>query len=131
MDGDALAGARVLVLEDEFLIAMDLEQLCRDHGARAVSITRSVAEAEGAAAFGDGFDVVIVDVMLDGQSAIPFAAKLRDAAKPFVFTSGFARGDGVFSAFPGVPVLGKPYAGADLIVAMASAIERHPAPQPA
>ena len=33
-----LEGLRVLVLEDEYLIAMDMEQICRDHGAAEVII---------------------------------------------------------------------------------------------
>ncbi|TIX32026.1 MAG: response regulator, partial [Mesorhizobium sp.] len=37
-----LDGLRILVLEDEFLIAMDVEQLCRDHGAAEVTIAREI-----------------------------------------------------------------------------------------
>ena len=39
-----LAGLRVLILEDEFLIAMDVEQLCRDHGAADVIILRRLED---------------------------------------------------------------------------------------
>ena len=35
-----LEGLKILVLEDEFLIAMDVEQLCRDHGAEDVAVAR-------------------------------------------------------------------------------------------
>ena len=69
-----LAGVRLLVLEDEFLIAMDVEQLCRDHGAEDVVIRQNLAEALK----GDAdYDAAIVDLMLGGESTVEFAHGLR------------------------------------------------------
>lgn len=48
---DKLDGLRILVLEDEFLIAMDVEQICRDYGASDVIIARTIEEAEAALDF--------------------------------------------------------------------------------
>src|SRR6188474_1103177 len=89
---DKLSGLRILILEDESLIAMDVEQLCREHGASDIMVERDLdgLEADGAL---DGFDVAIVDLMLAGVSALPFAERLRDVGRPFVFTSGFADTD--------------------------------------
>ena len=77
-----LAGLHVLVLEDEFLIAMDVEQLCRDYGAENVVIVRSLAES--GQVFATEFDAAIIDVLLDGVSTLEFAARLRDDNVPFV-----------------------------------------------
>ena len=117
-----LAGLRILLLEDEYLIAMDVELLCRDHGAAEVIIKRSVDELEGPLG---AFDVAIVDLMLGSHSTVPFAERLRDAGRAFVFASGYAGNDDLQNAFPGVQVVGKPYSGTDLIEAVAAAAGRN------
>ena len=121
-DSDVLSGIRVLILEDEFLIAMDVEQLCRDHNAAAVTNLRSVAEAD-ALDFG-AFDVAVLDVMLGGRSVLGFAGRLHAERIPFIFASGYGRPDGVFDGFPGVPVVGKPYAASALLQALADVVSR-------
>ena len=74
-----LEGLRILVLEDEFLIAMDVEQLCRDHGAVEVIVARSLEEI----ADGLDFDAAIVDVLLGGVSTFGFAARLKERRHAF------------------------------------------------
>ena len=120
---NVLAGLRVLVLEDEFLIAMDVEMLCRDHGAADVIIKRSLDEFDGSDNFAD-FDVAIIDLMLSNVSTLPFAKRLAKAGRPFIFASGYVEVDEVLEAFPGVPVIGKPYMGTDLVNAVASVVGR-------
>jgi DNA-binding response OmpR family regulator len=117
-----LDGARILVLEDEFLIAMDVEQLCRDHGAAEVSVLRRVEEAEAGQFETRRFDVAIVDLMLGGSSSLPLASKLRDHGVPLVFASGYPGLDQELSAFPGVQILAKPYLSGDLVSAVAQAM---------
>ncbi len=114
-----LSGLRILVLEDEFLIAMDVEQLCRDHGADDVAIARSLGELE--AIDPAPFDAAIVDVMLGGASTLGFARELADRGVPFVFASGYTELKEMRDAFPSVEVVGKPYAGNDLIDAISRA----------
>ena len=128
MDPSVLSGTRILILEDEFLIAMDVEQLCRDHGAGDVSVMRNIAETEGDGFGLRGFDVAILDVMVDGQSSLPFAGRLRESRVPFIFASGYAELDEVFADFPGIPVIGKPYAERELIGAVVSVMERRARP---
>lgn len=115
-----LEGLRILVLEDEFLIAMDVEQLCRDHGAIDVIAARSLEEV------GDRlvFDAAIIDVLLNGVSTFDFADRLKDAGTPFVFASGYTDNAEVAKRFPGVAMVGKPYSGDDLVKAVASARDR-------
>ncbi|WP_394887406.1 response regulator [Mesorhizobium sp. AaZ16] len=120
---DLLAGMRILVLEDEVLIAMDVEQLCRDSGAAGVVVARSLAEIDPDRAASE-FDAAIVDVMLDGTSTLAFARHIQERNVPFVFASGYTDLDEIFSAFPGVSVVGKPYSGSDLVEAVAAAARR-------
>jgi DNA-binding response OmpR family regulator len=121
---DLLAGLRVLLLEDEFLIAMDLEQLCRDHGAEDVIVIRSLNELDADRAPPAGVGVAIVDVMLGGEQTLDFAEGLHAAGVPFVFASGFSQLDDMDERFPGVKLIGKPYSGPELIRAVADACGR-------
>lgn len=116
----ALAGLRVLVMEDEILIAMDVEQLCREHGAAEVVLVHALEEAGEEA--GGRFDAAILDVALAGRSTFGFAEILAREGVPFVFATGHADAEGLFDAFPGVAVIGKPYGGGALIEALARAI---------
>lgn len=118
-----LEGLRILLLEDEFLIAMDVEQLCREHGAVEVAVVRSLEELRDALEF----DAAIIDVFLGGVSTFDFAEALRQAGKPFVFASGYTDNAEVATRFPGVTLVGKPYAGNDLVEAVAIACRRSPA----
>lgn len=119
-----LSGLRILVLEDEYLIAMDVEQLCRDHGAAEVVIMRSVPDAATLVC-----DVAILDVMLGGVSTLPFAAKLRERNIPFIFATGYDASER-FADFAGVPVVGKPYGAGELVDAVARAAGRREEPDP-
>lgn len=114
---------RVLVLEDEFLIVLDVEQICRDHGAREVIIARTIEEAQGALDSG-AFDAAIIDMMLGHESTLGFAQNLRARAIPFIFGTGYAETDEVAGLFPGVRLVGKPYADTDLVQALAATCGR-------
>ena len=119
-----LKDLRILVMEDEFLIAMDVEQLCQDHGAEEVIILRTLKEL-GDQPVGDrGINVAVVDVMLAGESTVEFAKTLQDNNVPFVFATGYAENENLFEAFPGIRVVGKPYAGPTLITAIVEAVNQ-------
>lgn len=115
----SLSGIRILVLEDEYLIAMDIEQLCRDHGAEDVSIFHHVPDISDNAAI--AFDIAILDLMLNDESTLPFAESLRSRGIPFVFASGYADDYDRFARFSGVPVISKPYNPEELVGAIAQA----------
>jgi len=118
-----LAGLRILILEDEFLIAMDVEQLCRDHGAAEVAIARELTEIDEGQ-LSSNFDAAVVDLMLSGVSTLDFAARLHGAGIPFVFASGYSDSDELKLAFPDIRLVAKPYSGEDLVSALAAACGR-------
>lgn len=84
-----LRGCRILVVEDEFLIADELATELADAGAvvlgPAGSIDRALAliEAEGR------IDGAILDVNLGGEPVFPAAERLRARGVPFLFTTGY------------------------------------------
>ncbi|MFU0504946.1 response regulator [Pseudaminobacter sp. NGMCC 1.201702] len=121
-----LSGLRILILEDEYLIAMDIEQLCRDHGAADVAIVTRLAEFDGAQA-ATRFDAAILDIMIGGESTLAFAGEIKENGVPFIFASGYTDTQEIFEAFPGVILVGKPYSGTDLVEALATACGRVPA----
>lgn len=94
-----LNGLRVLLLEDEVLIAMDVEQLCLDNGAATVKTVRDLAETE--AANPALFDIAIVDLRLGGQSTLGFARRLNEMDIPFIFASGYTDIEEIAQEFRG------------------------------
>lgn len=119
-----LSGLRILLLEDEALIAFDVEQLCRDNGAEDIVIASTLQDALSVS---QPFDVAIIDVMLDGEPTLDFAKNLEANGVPFVFATGYDRIDEIFSGFPGVGLISKPYSGTDLVEAVVASIAK-PAP---
>jgi DNA-binding response OmpR family regulator len=118
-----LDGLRILVVEDEFLIAMDVEQLCRDHGAAEVAIARELTEVDEKE-LPLRFDAAVVDLMLGGVSTLNFAARLRSTGIPFVFATGYPDSDDIRGSFPEIRLIGKPFSGDDLVAALAAACGR-------
>src|SRR6476619_6256416 len=107
MAGKPLEGLRVLIIEDEAMIAMLIEDLLGEIGASAVKTVASVSEA--AKILGDAIrlDMAIVDVNLHGQSTFPLADMLLERGIPFIFATGYAA-TGMPERFSSVPVLQKP-----------------------
>ena len=116
-----LIGRRILVAEDEALLAMSVEDELRSAGAEVIGLASSVAEALRlltASPAGNGVDAVVLDLQLRDGFARPVAERLFSLRIPFVITTGYAcPGDeGVFS---GAPCLVKPCRPGDLLMALA------------
>ncbi|GEP03842.1 response regulator [Methylobacterium oxalidis] len=82
-----LAGRRVLVVEDEYFIAMDMEHSLREAGADVVG---PVPDAEQALALIEAapLDAAVLDVNLRGQAVYAVADRLRDRGVPYLFATG-------------------------------------------
>lgn len=112
-----LKGSRVLVVEDEPLVAMMFEDVLLDAGAKVIGSASSVEEAllliETAAADG-GLNAAVLDINLRGAMVSPVADHLAALDVPFVFTTGYGKGcdRGQHSA---APLLAKPF-GPDALV---------------
>ena len=82
-----LAGLRVLVVEDEVMIAMLLEDALEELGCELVGPCQSLSNALAAADGGD-YDVALVDFNLNGEDATPLAGRLAELGRPFAIASG-------------------------------------------
>ena len=112
----SLAGRRVLVVEDETLVAMLIEDTLLDAGAQVLGPVSTVAEAL-ALVERELPDLAVLDLNLAGETSEPIADVLRDRGVPFVVASGYGP-SGVPAKHAGVPVLAKPYAPEDLTAAL-------------
>ena len=119
----ALGGMRVLVVEDEGLIAMDLAATLRRAGCTVVGPARRVAHALRHVA-DDAPDVAILDVNLAGEPVFPVADALAERGVPFTFLSGYGR-NMLPERLRDRPLLGKPYSAGPLL----ATIERLIGPQ--
>ncbi|MDO8878093.1 MAG: response regulator [Pseudolabrys sp.] len=99
--------ARILVVEDEYLIRMLLEDMLADLGHTVAAAVGTIAEAEQLAATGD-FDCAVLDVNLDGLEIFPVADILMKRGKPFVFVTGYGEGS-LPEAYRDRPALQKPF----------------------
>ena len=81
---------RVLVVEDEALIAIDIAQNLTDAGFEVVGPATSVARALRLIGE-EGCDVGVLDFNLREETAEPIAHELRARGTPFIFLSGVSR----------------------------------------
>ena len=109
-------GTRVLIVEDEPIIAMTAEDLVEDMGCVVAGSAATLAEAAALAAAGN-FDMAMLDINLNGETSLSVAAMLHAAGARFVFTTGYGSA-GPGEAFAGVEVVKKPYRAADLAAAL-------------
>lgn len=112
-----LAGKRCLVLDDEYLIALDIQQILESAGAASVTSLGNAADALEALGNGPKFDLAVLDFRLNNADvgSIAVAAQLSEHGVPFIFLSG-ARPDEITAGpFSGVPVVEKPYQAPILI----------------
>ena len=104
--GRMLTGKRILIVEDEPLIALDLESAVNDHEGVVVGPVGSIAQAT-LIAESEALDGAILDLRLGGDLALAVAERLRARQIPFVIHSGQA--DTTLPRdWPAVPVIGKP-----------------------
>jgi CheY-like chemotaxis protein len=98
---------RILVVEDEAMVAMLIEDILMDLGCTLTALATTTAEALIVAASQD-FDLALLDVNLgDGETSFPVAELLRHKGTQFAFLTGYGVG-GVRADFRDAPVLGKP-----------------------
>lgn len=100
--------ARVLVVEDSIIIALDTEENLKRLGVGEVRLESSV-EAALAAIAEQAPDFAIIDFNLGGESSQPIAEALRAAGVRFVLATGYAEGAASFARFGAEAVLRKPY----------------------
>lgn len=120
----SIAGLRCLVLDDEFLIALDIQGILEGAGAASVICVSNVDDALTAIAAKGRFDLAVLDLKLSGakSTSVTVAAELTARKTPFVFLTGMRADDGQLKKYPQAPVVEKPYQARALVAAIEKAL---------
>lgn len=121
----SLTGKRILIVEDEPLVALELGQVLNDAGAVVIGPAASAAHA--LALIGtEPVDAALLDGNLQGEMVDAIALALQSRGVPFLFVSGYGR-DHLPAGFDAVPIVAKPFAAPVLIAAAAALFADAPA----
>src|SRR5215467_7452723 len=120
-------GCRILVVEDDFFIRIDLESILRDAGADIVGPCRGIADALAVLADGN-VTAAILDVRLGCETVAPIARELDKKDTPFVFYSGQLDSDPTLVEWPNCRILTKPALPKTIVAVVADLLERKAEP---
>jgi CheY-like chemotaxis protein len=121
MASSALRDRRILVVEDEYLIATTLSDQLEGVGSIVVGPVPSVERAIKAIESNPEIDAAILDVNLGGAMAYPVADALLARNIPFIFTSGYEDG-ALHKRYPQIKNCPKPYLFLEMERVLASAL---------
>ena len=105
----SLNGLRVLVVEDEALVAMEIEAVVADLGCAVVGPVANLRDALRLIEEQD-LDGALIDINLQGEHAYPAAEALLARGVPFVFLTGYSGLPAPPAALQGAPEVRKPFA---------------------
>lgn len=104
--GCNLKGARILIVEDAVLLALELETGLQEAGAEIIGPAYELEEAM--ALLDQKIDAAVLDANLNGRSVTPVAEALAARGVPFVFATGYGGAAGAPAGFD-APIIRKPY----------------------
>jgi two-component SAPR family response regulator len=119
--GGMIPGKKVFFVEDETLVAFNLEDILHDLGCIVVGSAMRVDKALAQIATDLAIDVAILDVNIAGELVFPVAERLAELDVPIVFATGYNR-DGLPARWHDRTILQKPYTQTDIERAIAAAI---------
>jgi DNA-binding response OmpR family regulator len=117
----SITGLSLLLVEDEFLIAIDAQDMLEEMGAASVDIAGTFEEAERL--IGEKrFDLAVLDVNLNGRMSFPLAEKLLAAGTPVLFGTGYSLMSRPMPGFERGVCVSKPYTAQTLKQGLLSAL---------
>ena len=125
-DNPPPAHARILLVEDEMMVAMLMEDALTEAGYQVRMVGRLGKAVELAKA--ETFDAALLDLNLNGERPFPLAALLHEHKVPFLFSSGYSNADReIPSEYSHCPVLQKPFGLDQLLGAVRKLLDGNPA----
>ncbi len=111
-----LQGRRILVVEDEMVVLMNIEDVLKDNGCTHITAAATVEQALGVL---DtlSFDAAVLDVNLGGELSHPVADELLARGIPFVVSTGYGK-LALDGSYKDQPLLIKPYRDDALLKAL-------------
>jgi DNA-binding response OmpR family regulator len=122
-DHSQLSGVRVLVVEDDSLLAMYLEEILVEAGAIVVGLCRTLDQAM-ARADGADFAVAVLDFGLGSETASPVARRLVNRGVPFVLYTGKSRHEASLAEWRDYSIVEKPAPPHELVSAVRTVLSR-------
>ena len=107
MSTTATANGRCLIVEDNFLISMDLEEMLKSMGFKVIDQATTLQQATDLLARMQ-YSVVLLDLTLGIESSLPLVNHLKQLKIPFAITTGY-QVDQSRAPYHDVPVISKPY----------------------
>jgi CheY-like chemotaxis protein len=117
-----LAGLKLLVVDDEPLVAMLTEDMLRDAQASDIHVANNEASARDILDRIHDIGAAVIDVNLWGKPSFGIARELRERGIPFVFATGYGDQAGLPDDIKDVPIVTKPFAQGDLVSMLLKAI---------
>jgi DNA-binding response OmpR family regulator len=118
----SIAGANVLVVEDEMLITMLLEDILDELGCKVAGSAVNLRQAQELAD-GTDADAAILDVNLGGDPVFPIAERLAERNIPIIFASGYGA-SGLPDKWQSYPTLPKPFTADQVHTALSGVLRR-------
>jgi PAS domain S-box-containing protein len=106
-NADLLSGVRVLIVEDEGLLALEMQELLQSAGSTIIGTFSDLARAAQAARR-EAIDVAVLDTNLNGEMVYPLADDLVVRGIPFVFVTGYGMSN-LPERFRAMPQVAKPF----------------------
>ena len=117
MSLQSLLHPRVLVVEDEYLIALEVERALEEEGAEVIGPVASVQATLDLIEQSGHLDAAVLDINLHGEDAYPIAESLQRKGVPFVFTTGYGAAT-ISKQFAGVRLFEKPVDPKKIVLAL-------------
>ena len=114
-----LSGTRILIVEREFLIALDIQRVLDDAGARQTIVARNISEANALSAYWSEFDLAIIEGLFGSPDAVELAGRLRAAGLQLVVTTA---DPSIGHLFGGARLVEKPFGENALLDACRAAL---------
>jgi CRP-like cAMP-binding protein len=124
-----LKGMRVLVVEDDYFLATDIQAALSTQGAEVVGPIADVRPALRTLSQSPGVDAAILDIDLRGDMAYPVALALEEQRIPFVFATGYTSGR-IPSRFAAIRRLEKPFPVERVAATLLERLREKPAAAP-
>jgi CheY-like chemotaxis protein len=119
---EQLQGLSILVVEDEYFIAMEIANAIQRCGGSVVGPVAVLEKARDLAQHAT-VDGVILDLMLNGKSTLSFADELMSRNTPVILATGYARSH-IPEGYSNLPQLAKPLREAALVRLMERTFRR-------
>jgi len=116
-----LKDLRVLVVEDEALVALQLEDMLTELGCAVIGPASRVGQALELLG-GEPVEVAVLDLNIAGELVYPVADELGNRGLPYIFVTGYGT-SGLTEPYRSRPVLEKPFARRELLRAILDTLQ--------